>query len=323
MKAIVYENYGPPEVLQIKEVGKPTPKDHEILIKVHATTVTAAEGMMRRGDTFIGRMVLGIRKPKRKILGLELSGEIESVGKDVTRFKAGESVCGFTGMGAAAYAEYVCMPEKGSLMQKPGNLNFEEAVSLVDGASTALFFLMDKAHLQCGQKVLINGASGSIGTAAVQLAKHFGAEVTAVCSSANHEMVKHLGADKVIDYTKEDFTQNGETWDVIFDTVGKTSFSRCRKALTKNGRYLVTNGNMALNFFLTLWTSWFSRKKFIFAFSVEKNAGFQVIKKLVEEGKIKSVIDKIYPFDQIVEAHRYVEKGHKKGNVVIQVVKAA
>ena len=244
MKAIVYERYGPPEVLQPQEVEKPAPKDNEVLIKVYTTTATAAEGMMRSGKPYWGRIILGLVKPSKKyrILGLELAGEIEAVGKDVSRFKPGDQVYGFRGFGTGALAEYKCMAEKESLALKPANLTYEEAAAVVDGATTALFFLRDKANIQRGQKVLIIGASGSIGTYAVQLASYFGAEVTGVCSTTNLELVKSLGADRVIDYTQEDFTQSSETYDIIFDTVGKSSFSRCKGSLKKNGCYLPTVG---------------------------------------------------------------------------------
>jgi NADPH:quinone reductase-like Zn-dependent oxidoreductase len=320
MKAIVYTEYGPPDVLKLKEVAKPVPKDDEVLIRVYATTVTAADGMMRRGDSFISRIILGLRKPrtKFKIPGLELAGEIESVGKNVKRFIKGDQVYGFTGFGPGAYAEYKCMPEKGSLIIKPTNMAYEEAAAVVDGASTALFFLRDKANIQSGQKVLINGASGSIGTFAVQLAKYFGAEVTGVCSTANLELVKSLGASKVVDYTKQDFTKSGETYDIIFDTVGKSSFSRCKGSLKKNGRYIVTVMGLT-PLVQTLWTRVVGGKKVIFTMSIEKTEALIFIKELVEAGKLKPVIDKSYPLEQITNAHRYVEKGHKKGNVVITV----
>jgi len=321
MKAIVYTKYGPPEVLELNDLEKPTPKDNEVLIRVYATTVTAADGMMRRSDTFMSRIILGLRKPRNKysILGLELSGEIESIGKNVKRFREGDQVYGFTGFRPGAYAEYKCMPEKGSLVIKPVNMTYEEAAAVIDGASTALFFLRDKAHIQSGQKVLIIGASGSIGTFALQLARYFGTEVTGVCSTANVELVRSLGADKVIDYTKEDFTDNGEDYDIIFDTVGKSSFTSCKGSLKKNGVYLVTTGAMLTNYFLTLWTSLVSRKKFIYAMSVEKTEALIFLKELVEAGKVKPIIDRSYSLEQIVEAHEYVDKGHKKGNVVVRI----
>ncbi len=319
MKAIVYERYGPPEVLQLKEIEKPRPKDNEVLIRIYATTATAAEGIMRRGKPLWGRIILGFIKPRKKyrILGLELAGEIETVGKDVRRFKPGDQVYGFRGFGTGALAEYKCMPEKGSLALKPANTSYEEAVATVDGATTALFFLRDKANIQSGQKVLIIGASGSIGTYAVQLARYFGAEVTGVCSTSNLEWVKSLGADKVIDYTQKDFTQSGETYDIIFDTVGKSSFSRCKRSLKREGCYLPTVG--LFNYVLMLWTSLIGGRKVISGMSVEKNESLIFIKELIEAGKIKPVIDKRYPLEQAVEAHRYVDQGHKKGNVVITV----
>ena len=319
MKAIVYEKYGPPDVLQLKEVEKPTPKDNEVLIKIYATTATAAEGMMRTGKPLWGRLILGIIKPRKKyrILGLELAGEIEAVGKDVSRFKPGDQVYGFRGFGTGALAEYKCMAEEGSLALKPANMTYEEAAATVDGATTALFFLRDKANIQRGQKVLIIGASGSIGTAAVQLARNFGAEVTGVCSTTNLELVKSLGADKVIDYTKEDFTKSDEAYDIIFDTVGKSSFSRCKGSLKKNGCYLPTVG--LINYVLMLWTKIIGGKKVIAGMSVEKREALIFIRELIEAGKLKPVIDKHYSLEQAAEAHRYVEKGHKKGNVVITV----
>jgi NADPH:quinone reductase-like Zn-dependent oxidoreductase len=321
MKAIVYTQYGPPDVLQLKEVEKPTPKDNEVLIRIHATTVTPSDVLMRSGESVMGRIILGLRKPRNKfrILGTELAGEIESVGKDVKRFRSGDQVYGFRGFGTGTYAQYKCMSEKGSLAIKPANLTYEEATAVVDGASTALFFLRDKGNIQSGQKVLIIGASGCIGSFAVQLARHFGAEVTGVCSTTNVELVKSLGADRVIDYTQEDFTQNGETYDLIFDTAGKSSFSRCKGSLKKNGCYLLTTGNMLANYVLTLWTSIVGSQKFVFGLSIEKTEALIFLKELIEAGKIKPVIDRCYPLEQIAEAHRYVEKGHKKGNVVITV----
>jgi NADPH:quinone reductase-like Zn-dependent oxidoreductase len=321
MKAIVYTEYGPPDVLKLKEVAKPVPKDNEVLIKVYATTVTTADGMMRRGESFVSRIILGLTKPRKKfeIPGLELAGEIEETGQYVKRFMKGDPVYGFTGFGPGAYAEYKCMNEEGSLVIKPANMTYEEAAAVVDGASTALFFLKDKANIQSGEKVIINGASGSIGTFAVQLAKYFGAEVTGVCSTANLELVKSLGADKVIDYTKEDFTRNGAKYDIIFDTVGKSSFSHCKDSLNKNGRYVVTVMGLA-PLVQTLWTRVIGSKKVIFTMSIEKTESLIFIKELIEAGKLKPVIDKHFSLEQIADAHRYVEKGHKKGNVVINVV---
>ena len=317
MKAVVYEKYGSPDVLQLMEIEQPTLKDNEVLIRVYATTVTAADCMVRKGKPLWGRIILGLRGPVRKIIGTELAGEIEAVGKNITRFKRGDQVYGFTGFGLGAYAEYARMPEKGSLALKPSNTTYEEAAAAVDGASTALYFLKQKANIQSGQKVLIIGASGSIGTYAVQLAHYFGAEVTGVCSGANVELVKSLGADHVIDYTREDFTRSGETYDIIFDTVGKSSFARCKRALKPNGCYLPTTGLQ--NNFLMLWTSLRDGKKVISGMSIEKNESLRFLKDLIEAGKIKPVLDRCYPLEQIAEAHQYVEKGHKKGNVVITV----
>jgi NADPH2:quinone reductase len=318
MKAMIYTKYGSPDVFELKEVKKPTPKDNEVLIRIYATTVTAADCLMRRGDTIISRLFLGLRKPRRKILGTELAGEIENTGKNVKDFKKGDQVYGFTGFGLGAYAEYNCMPENGSLVIKPVNLNYEEAAAVVDGASTALFFLKDKANIQSGQKVLIIGASGSVGTFAVQIAKYFNAEVTGVCSTANLDLVKSLGADKVIDYSKDDFSKNGETYDIIFDTVGKSSFSHSKGSLNEKGKYLLTNGGLKYRFW-GIWTSLVGGKKIISAMSIEKTEALIFIKKLIEAEEIKLMVDRSYPLEKIASAHSYVEKGHKKGNVIIKV----
>lgn len=317
MKAIVYTRYGPPDVLQLKEVAKPLPKDDQVLIKVHATSVTAADCLVRKCEPAWGKLILGLRGPRRKIIGTELAGEIEAVGQDVKRFRQGDQVYGFTSFRLAAYAEYTCMPEKGSLGIKPTNLTYEQAAAAVDGGTTALFFLRDKGKIQPGEKVLINGASGSIGMYAVQLAKYFGAEVTGVCSGKNAELVKSLGADHVIDYTQEDFTQNKDAYDIIFDTVGKSSFARCKGALKENGRYLPTTG--LNNNVLHLWTAVFGSKKVVSGMSIQKSDALVFLKDLIEAGKLQIIIDRTYPLEQIAEAHRYVETGHKRGNVIINI----
>ena len=331
MKAIVYEKYGPPDVLQLKEVEKPIPKDNEVLIRIYATSVTYGDIMTRNMRKISPRkftmplplwlpirIMFGFRKPRKKILGSELSGEIESIGKDVKLFRKGDQVFGYRGMNMGAYVEYLCMPEEGTVAIKPANMTYEEAAVVPYGALMALN-LLRKVNIQRGQKVLINGASGGIGSAAVQLAKsHFGAEVTGVCSTPRLELVKSLGADKVIDYTKEDFTKSGETYDLIFDILGKSSFSRCKRSLKKNGRYLLASFKTR-QLFQMLGTKIKGSKKVICALALEKTEDLIFIKELIEAGKIKAAIDKRYPLEQTAKAHSYVEKGHKKGNVVITV----
>jgi NADPH:quinone reductase-like Zn-dependent oxidoreductase len=323
MKAIVYTEYGPPDVLQLKEIEKPIPKDNEVLIRVYATTVTATESTFRKGEPFFSRLFTGLIRPKITTLGEELAGEIEAVGKDVKLFKKGDQIFGTAGPGFGANAEYICIPEDGVLTIRPTNMAYEEAASSIDGFLTALPFLRDKGNIQSGQEVLINGASGSVGAAAVQLAKYFGAEVTGVCSTTNLEMVKSLGADKVIDYTKEDFTKTSQAYDIIFDTVGKSSFSRCKSSLKEKGIFLEAGIGLAI-FPQVLWTSMIGGKKAKIAATglrpaCERAKDLIFLKELMEAGKIKPVIDRRYPLEQIVEAHRYVDTGHKKGNVVIIV----
>ncbi|MFE4429322.1 NAD(P)-dependent alcohol dehydrogenase [Peribacillus butanolivorans] len=322
MKAIVYTKYGPPEVLQLKEVKKPTPKENEILVKVKATTVTVADIRSRSFTVPLSvwlpaRITLGFRRPKKSILGLELSGEVESVGKDVKQFKEGDQVFAASQIGYGAYAEYKCLPENGPVSIKPNNLSFAEAAAIPIGARTALFYLR-KANIKCGQKVLVYGASGSVGSYAVQIAKYFGADVTGVCSTTNLELVKSLGADQVIDYAREDFSSKGETYDVIFEAVNKSSFSACMKSLKKDGTYI--NVTVPLPGVRMLWTKLTSNRKLILGQnSPENSEALNFLKELVETGKLKVVIDRYYAFEEIVEAHRYVEKGHKRGNVVITV----
>jgi len=322
MKAIVCTKYGPPEVLELQEVEKPTPKDNEVLVKVYATTVTSADSRVRSFTVPLSywlpaRLALGLRKPKKAILGSVFAGAIESVGKDVKLFQQGDQVFGYEGHDFGAYAEYLCLPENACLATKPTNMNYEEAAALPWGGITALYFLR-KGKIHSGQHVLIYGASGSIGTSAVQLAKYFGAEVTAVCSTTNVDLVKSLGADTVIDYTKEDFSKSGVTYDVIFDAVGKSSFAGCMRSLKQEGIYLQTVAAPALSVRMR-WTSMTSSKTLIGGTAVPKTEALISLKELVEVGKIQPVIDRCYPLEHIVEAHRYVDKGHKKGNVVIAV----
>ncbi len=325
MKAILHTAYGPPDELQLKEIETPVPKDNEVLIRIHATTVTTSDCNMRN-LTFVPklfflpmRMQFGLLKPSNHILGFDLAGEVEAVGKDVTRFREGDQVFGTTEPAFGAHAEYVCLPEDAVLTAKPANMTFEEAATIPVIANTALHFVRDLGNVQAGQSVLIIGASGGIGTFAVQLAKYYGAEVTGVCSTTNIDLVKSLGADKVIDYTQQDFTESGETYDVIFDAVGKSSFGHCKSSLRENGVYLNTLPQATV-LFQTLWTSKVGTKRVKMEGAPARLDNLIVLKELIEAGHLGTVIDRRYPLEQIAEAFRYVEKGHKKGNVVITVV---
>src|SRR5512136_854896 len=323
MKAMIWTKYGSPDGLQLREVEKPIPKDNEVLIKVHAATVTAGDCEMRslKFPLFLSlpmRMYVGLTRPTRiKIIGQELAGEIESVGKDVKRFKKGDQVFAATGLGFGAYAEYTCLSEDGMLAIKPANLTYEEAAAVPVGGLEALHFLR-KANILSGQKVLISGAGGSIGTFAVQLARYFGAEVTGVDSTGKLDMLRSIGTDHVIDYTQDDFTKSGETYDVILDVMGKSSFSRCIRSLKPNGRYLLLNAGLSQRV-RGRWTSMISSKKVIMGAASQKREDLVFLKELIEADKIKSVIDRGYPLEHTAEAHRYVETGHKKGHVVITV----
>lgn len=321
MNASIYTHYGSPDVLQIKEVEKPVPKDNEVLIRICASTVTAVTTTFRAGASLSGRLYTGLLNPKRPTLGSELAGKIEAVGKDVTMFKPGDQIYGATA-NLGAHAEYICLPEDGAIAHKPANMSYAEAAA-ANAALTALPFLRDNGHIQSGQKVLINGASGSVGSVAVQLAKYYGAEVTGVCSTEKVDFVTSLGADRVIDYRQEDFFQSGETYDIIFDVAGKSSFSRCKNALKENGIYLSTV--LSLGILLQVArTSIIGNKKAVIAFAglrpaAEQAKDLRFLKKLIEDGKIRSAIDARYPLTQIAEAHRYFDQGRKKGSVVVTV----
>jgi NADPH:quinone reductase-like Zn-dependent oxidoreductase len=325
MKAIVMTRFGPPDVLQLQEVAEPTPKDNEVRIKIHATTASAGDCELRGlrvpiAYRLLTRIYVGLMRPKPTILGQELAGEIDAVGKDVTRFRKGDQVVGWSGFSLGAYAEFTCLPEKGVLAMKPSNMTYEEAAPLSVGGLEAVYFLR-RANIQSGQKTLIVGAGGSIGTFAVQIAKYFGAQVTCVDSTGKLDMLRSIGADQVIDYRQEDFTKRVETYDVIFDVVGKSPFARSVRLLTPNGRYLMGNPRM-LQRIRGRWMSVKGSKKAISW--AQRSAGeyaedFKFLNDLVESGRLKSVIDRRYPLDQTAEAHRYVDTGQKKGNVVITV----
>jgi NADPH:quinone reductase-like Zn-dependent oxidoreductase len=324
MRAVVYDRYGPPDVLRLEEVERPVPKEDEVLIKIHATTVTRADCATREANRrsgllvmLISRLISGIRRPKQRILGIELAGNVEAVGAAVTEFVVGDHVFGTSGFRFGAQAEFICMQVSALLAHKPTGMSFEEAAAICDGALNALWCLR-LADLRNGQRILIYGASGSIGTAGVQLARYFDADVTAVCSTKNLELVRSLGADRVIDYTQEDFTKNGQTYDVIFDAVGKHSFRRCRGSLNPGGSYLATDGLQ--NLMLALWTSRFGDKKVRFSIPpryTKKDVLF--LKELIEAGKYRAVIDRCYPLEEVIDATRYVETEQKVGNVVLTV----
>jgi NADPH:quinone reductase-like Zn-dependent oxidoreductase len=319
MRAVVYTEYGPPEVLQLREVPKPTPKDNEVLITIHATTVNRTDCGFLRGKPSFVRFFSGLFKPRRIILGSEFAGEIEAVGKDVKSFMNGDRVFGFSGVSFGAHAGYMTMPELGMLATMPANMSYEEVAPSTEGGHYALNNIR-KADVRSGQKVLIYGATGAIGSAAVQLAKYYGAEVTAVCNTKNVELIRSLGADTVIDYTEEDFTRSGGEYDFVFDAVGKSSFGACKILLKPSGIYCSTDlGFLYQNPFLATWTSAFGNKKVIFPIPKDRKEDVVFFKELIEAEKFRPVIDRRYPLEQIVEAYNYVEKGQKTGNVVITV----
>jgi NADPH:quinone reductase-like Zn-dependent oxidoreductase len=323
MKAIVYTKYGPPDVLQLKEIAKPIPKDNEVLIKIHATTVNRTDCATIRAKPFFMRIVTGLFKPKKQIPGTEFAGEIEAVGKSVSSLKVADKVFGFDDQGSGSQAQYMTISQDNGLTTIPRDTTFEQAAASTEGAHYAYNFIK-KVNLKSGQKVLVNGATGAIGSAAVQLLKYLGLKVTAVCNTKNIELVKSLGADKVIDYTKEDFTKDEEKYNFIFDTVGKSSFFKCKPLLQSGGIYISSDlGYMAQNVFLPLITPiikpMIGNKKTIFPVPTDIKGSILLIKKLIEEGNFKAVIDRKYPLKQIVEAYKYVEAGHKTGNVVITV----
>jgi NADPH:quinone reductase-like Zn-dependent oxidoreductase len=328
MKAIIYKSYGSPEVLKLIEMNKPIPKENEILIKNHAASVNYGDTLARNFKDvtpgkfnmpflfwIMARSFFGFSKPKIKILGSEFSGDVETIGKSVTKFKKGDKVFGYRGQSMGTYAEYFVVPEKSVVALKPGNITYEEAAAVPGGSMVALFILR-KLNIHKGQKILVVGASGGNGNFAVQIAKNYGAEVTGVCGTNRVDFVKALGADKVIDYTKEDFTSNGEKYDIILDVLGRTGFSKCKNSLTENGKYVLVSFKVK-QLLQMMWTSIFSSKKVICVLSPQRPEDLLAVSKMIEEGKIKSILDKTFPKEQAAEAHRYVEQGSKKGNVVI------
>ncbi len=324
MKAAVYREYGPPEVVQILDVPTPVPKDNEMLVRIHASTVCSADWRLRKADPFFIRAVFGLRRPKRlNILGMEFAGTVESVGQGVTRFSEGDQIFGATGFKFGTHAEYACVAEDGTVAKRPDNLVSENAAGVFFGGLTALDFLR-RGKIGAGQRVLIYGASGSVGTFAVQLAKHSGARVTGVCSTANLELVRSLGADEVVDYTREDFSRAGRVYDMVFDTVGKSGFSRSMRSLKRGGFWIRVGGSgrvgeMLANIGQEMWASLTGAAKVVGGVTKATPGGLVFLKELMEAGELRAVIDRCYPLEQIAEAHRYAEAGHKKGNVVILI----
>ncbi|HEX4929246.1 MAG TPA: NAD(P)-dependent alcohol dehydrogenase [Gaiellaceae bacterium] len=317
MRAVVHDRYGPPEVLRLEDVARPVPREDEVLVRIHATTVNRTDCGLRSAEFFITRFFTGLLRPKRKILGMELAGEVEAVGSAVSEFAVGDEVFGVKGSGA--HAEFACMRESAPLAHKPAGASFEEAAAVCDGAALALACLR-KADLRAGQRIVVYGASGSVGTAGVQLARHFGADVTAVCNTKNLELVKSLGADRVVDYTQEDFTKNGETYDVIFDAVGKHSFRRCRRSLKPGGTFVATDpGFMWHGLLLALLPKWIGDKRVAMGITKYSKQDVLFLKELLEAGRYQAVIDRTYPLEEVVEATRYVETQQKTGNVVLSV----
>ncbi len=323
MKSIIVNAYGGPEVLKLNNIEKPVPKSNEVLIKIQATSVTRASVMMRTGTPYFGRLFLGIKKPKVKTPGTDLAGIVEEVGKTVTNFKVGDRVIAETGLKCGAYAEYICLPDDGLIVHQPGNISPEEATGIIDGGSTALAFFTDQINIKSGDKILINGASGSIGTAAIQLAKEFGAEVTAVCSGKNKSLVQELGAETVYDYTKNELENSSELFDVIFDTVGKLSYAKSKKHMSSNGVFLTPV--LTMKTLLTmLFLAPFSKKKLKFAATGMRKYDLQMrdlkkIRELLATNQLKTVIDKVYSLEEIQQAHSYVDSGRKRGNVIIKI----
>lgn len=324
MKAIITTGYGSPDIFKIDNVIKPTAKPNEILVRIHSSSVTKADTMMRTGKPLIGRLMLGLTKPKNRIWGTGFAGFVDAVGSEVTRFKVGDKVFGENTDTMGTYAEFVAVSENGIVAHLPENLSFEEAAGMCDGGITSLNFLCNLGNLKAGQKVLINGASGSLGTAAVQIAKHFGAEVTGVCSTRNINLVKQLGADHVIDYTKYDFTSNTNTYDLIYDTVGKRSFAECCTALTEKGIYaspvlgMPLLGQMMVSSIIGTKRAKFSATGALPQKEIKRL--LQLLIEIIEAGNLKGIIDREYPMEQLAEAHKYIDKGHKKGNVVLKPI---